>query len=96
MNTFSDFCLKNIATILYRYNFFFIENLKKKSILYKALYSLREAPKAWYEKIDSFLKNQGFIKREGDYNLYVIDYHEKILLLILYEDELLFTRNYIN
>lgn len=40
--------------------------------LKKALDGLNQDPKAWYDKIDSYLKEQGFCKGEGDYNLYVV------------------------
>jgi hypothetical protein len=59
----------------------------------KALYGLKQAPKMWYEKIDSYLRNQDFKKGTGDYNLYIIRQGEKILLLALYVDDLLFTSN---
>lgn len=61
--------------------------------LHKVLYGLRQAPKTWHDKIDSFLCNQGFTKGEEDYNLCMINHQEKILLLVLYIDDLLFTRN---
>jgi hypothetical protein len=38
--------------------------------LHKALYGLRQAPHAWYEKIDSFLTAHGFERGDGDSNLY--------------------------
>jgi hypothetical protein len=61
--------------------------------LNKAFYGLKQAPKMWYEKIDSYLRAQGFKKGTGDYNLYVIRKEDKILLLALYVDDLLFTGN---
>jgi hypothetical protein len=61
--------------------------------LHKALYGLRQAPKAWYRKIDQFLCNIGFEQRNGDYNLYVTREGQKILVLALYVDDLMFTWN---
>lgn len=57
--------------------------------LRKALYGLRSGTK----KIDTWLRSQGFRKGIGDYNLYVINEGERILLLVLYVDDLLFTSN---
>jgi hypothetical protein len=64
--------------------------------LYKALYGLRQAPKAWYRKIDQFLRSIGFEQGNGDYNLYVAKDGHKILVLALYVDDLLFTGNCIS
>ena len=40
--------------------------------LKKALYGLKEAPRAWYSRIDSYLLSMGFQKSEADLNLYFI------------------------
>jgi hypothetical protein len=38
--------------------------------LKKALYGLREAPRAWHGRIDGFLVRLGFTKSVADSNLY--------------------------
>jgi hypothetical protein len=38
--------------------------------LKKALYSLKQAPRVWYERIDGFLQILGFNKNSADPNLY--------------------------
>jgi hypothetical protein len=38
--------------------------------LKRALYVLKQAPRAWYERIDSYLQGMGFVKSEEDSNLY--------------------------
>ena len=54
----------------------------------KYLYSLKQAPRTWYGKIDSFLMSLGFTKSKVDPNLYykVVDGDQVILLL--YMDDL--------
>ena len=38
--------------------------------LKKSLYSLKQAPKTWYDRIDSFRSSLGFTKSKADSNLY--------------------------
>jgi hypothetical protein len=40
--------------------------------LKKALYRLKQAPRAWYSRIDGYLQSMGFTKSEVDPNLYFI------------------------
>jgi hypothetical protein len=61
--------------------------------LLKALYGLKQALLAWYQKINCYLKDQGFVKGEGDHNLYVLWKLGKIIVLALYVDDLLFSGN---
>lgn len=51
--------------------------------LKKAMYGLKQAPKTWYDKIDSFLMSLGFAKSKEYSNLYhkVVDGRQVILLL---------------
>ena len=55
--------------------------------LKKSLYDLKQAPKTWYNKIDSFLSSLGFTKSKADSNLY---YNKDILDFLL-----LFSNNFI-
>jgi hypothetical protein len=55
------------------------------------LYRLEQAPKAWYERIDSYLQGMGFMKNEADSNLYYIMIGGGPLILVLYVDDLFLT-----
>jgi hypothetical protein len=57
--------------------------------LKKALYCLKQAPRAWYEKIDGFLMSLGFNKSTTDSNLYYHIDGNECLILVLYVDDLL-------
>ena len=59
--------------------------------LKKALYRLRQAPRAWYGRIDSYLQQMGFIKSDVDPNLYYLIVEGEPLILVLYVDDLLLT-----
>ena len=79
---------------------FYIEQLdgfvihEKASHVYmleKALYGLKHAPRAWYEKIQGYLMSLGFKKRVVDPNLYYHIVSDDFFILVLYDDELLLT-----
>jgi hypothetical protein len=59
--------------------------------LKKALYGLRQAPKAWYGRIDSFLTSLGFTKSKADSNLYFKVMNDEPVILLLYVDDLFLT-----
>ena len=60
--------------------------------LKKALYGLRQAPRAWYGRIDSFLTSLGFTKSKAYPNLYFKIMNDEPMILLLYVDDLFLTR----
>ena len=60
-------------------------------ILNKDLHGLKQAPRAWYGRIDGFLMNLGFTKSKFDSNLYCKVENDGIMILLLYVDHLFFT-----
>ena len=56
--------------------------------LKKALYGLKRAPRAWYGRIDRFLMSLGFTKSKADPNLYYKVNGVKIMILLLYVNDL--------
>ena len=61
--------------------------------LKKALYGLKQAPRAWYNRIDAYLIENGFDKCDGEPTLYIKENDCKILIVVLYVDDLIFTSN---
>ena len=59
--------------------------------LKRALYGLKKAPRAWYTRIDSYFTGLGFTKSEADANLYQIVVQGKLLIIVLYVDDLILT-----
>eukprot|EP00253_Pinus_taeda_P018736 PITA_18736 len=54
---------------------------------------LEAAPRAWYYHLDKYLHQQGFSKGSADSNLYIkIDNH-KLLILVVYVDDIIFGSN---
>jgi hypothetical protein len=62
--------------------------------LKKALYGLKQAPRAWYNRIDTYLIKSGFNRSQNEPTLYTkIDQHGKILIVCLYVDDMIYTKN---
>lgn len=59
--------------------------------LKRALYGLKQAPRAWYTQIDIYFTGFGFSKSEEDPNLYQIVVEGKLLIIVLYVDDLILT-----
>jgi hypothetical protein len=55
------------------------------------LYGLKQAPCALYTRIDSYFTGLSFTKSEADENLYQIVVEGKILIIVLYVDDLILT-----
>jgi len=61
-------------------------------MLKKDLYVLKQAPRAWYGRIDSFLTSLGFTKSKVDSNLYLKVMNDEPVMLLLYVDDVFLTR----
>ena len=53
---------------------------------------LKQAPRAWYAKIDSFLLSLNFVRCKSDPNVYLKLIHGSLMIIVLYFDDLLITR----
>jgi hypothetical protein len=59
--------------------------------LKKSLYGLKQALRAWYAKMDSYMLSQNFVHCKSDPNVYILKTSDSLLLLVLYVDDLLIT-----
>lgn len=59
--------------------------------LRRALYRIKQATRAWYSRIDTYLQQMGFTKSDADPNLYYIVVGDDLLILVLYVDDLFIT-----
>ena len=73
---------------------FILENdAKLVCRLKKALYGLKYAPRAWYYHLDKYLHQQGFSKGSVDSNLYKRIETDKLLIIVIYVDDIIFGTN---
>jgi hypothetical protein len=57
--------------------------------LKKSLYGLKQALRAWYSKMESYLFSQNFVHCKSDPNVYMLRMTDSLLLLVMYVDDLL-------
>jgi len=57
--------------------------------LRKALYGLRQAPRAWYERMANHLSVLGFKRSNADHSLYTRKTEAGIIIILVYVDDLI-------
>ncbi|GKF97610.1 retrovirus-related pol polyprotein from transposon TNT 1-94, partial [Tanacetum coccineum] len=58
--------------------------------LKKALYRLKQAPRAWYDMLSSFLISQDFSKGSMDPTMFIRKEGKELLLVQVYVDDIIF------
>lgn len=73
----------------------FVKRGEKNKVykLSKALYGLKQAPRAWNSCLDRYLKSLGFSRCTQEYLVYTRKREGKFLIIGVYVDDLLVTRN---
>jgi len=61
--------------------------------LKKVLYGLKQAPRAWLDKIGQYLVTSGFQTSNVDFSLYVKKTDHGIVVIVIYVDDLIITRD---
>jgi hypothetical protein len=62
--------------------------------LKKTIYGLKQAPKAWYSRLDKYLRQKGFKKGTTNNNLYIKIDNAKMLIIVVYVDDIIFGSNF--
>nr|GEU45145.1 hypothetical protein [Tanacetum cinerariifolium] len=62
--------------------------------LKKALYGLKQAPRAWYDEFSTFLIQNHFFKGTIDPTLFIRRFHDDILVVHVYVDDIIFDADY--
>lgn len=61
--------------------------------LQKSLYSLKQAPRCWFDKLNKSLKQYGFHQSYSDYSLFTYSSGNIFLCVLVYVDDLIVTGN---
>ena len=61
--------------------------------LHKSFYGLKQALKAWFDRFTSQLLHLGFEASMADSSLFVFDFHQTIIYLLMYVDDIIITGN---
>lgn len=70
------------------------EKMGQEHLVYKlkkALYGLRQAPRAWYEKLNTYLKELGYNRCSHEPAVYTRNEKEDIIVIAVYVDDILVT-----
>ncbi|WZY94095.1 hypothetical protein YC2023_066424 [Brassica napus] len=71
-----------------------LEHLVKKGNvlrLKKAIYGLKQSPRAWYNKLSTTLNGRGFKKSELDHTLFTLTTSSGMIALLVYVDDIIIT-----
>eukprot|EP00253_Pinus_taeda_P006519 PITA_06519 len=61
--------------------------------LKKSLYGLKQSPRMWYQKFDTFIRGLGFTRSKEDHCVYFQLIGDHVIYLVLYEDDMLLVGN---
>ncbi|KAK9135050.1 hypothetical protein Syun_014380 [Stephania yunnanensis] len=59
--------------------------------LHKALYGLRQAPRAWFDQLKSTLLSWGFSNSKADNSLFIFHHDKVVLYVLVYVDDIIVT-----
>lgn len=61
--------------------------------LKKSIYGLKQSPRAWFSRIDTFLKSLGYASLHLDGNVYIKREGKRLLVLAIYVDDIVIMHN---
>ncbi|WVZ76852.1 hypothetical protein U9M48_024779 [Paspalum notatum var. saurae] len=82
-----------IETVYYSQPAGFMDPTRPEMVcrLNKSLYSLKQAPRAWYSRFATFLVTLGFTEAKSDMSLFVYRRGDETAYLLLYVDDIVLT-----
>jgi hypothetical protein len=64
--------------------------------LKKSLNGLKQSPRAWYQKFDTYILGVGFSRRKFDHYVYSKQVGDHLIYVVLYVDDMFLTRSMIH
>ena len=61
--------------------------------LKKSLYGLKQSPRAWFGRFTKSMRAFGYHQSNSNHTLFIKKHHGKITTLVVYEDDVVATRN---
>ena len=61
--------------------------------LKKSLYGLKQSPRMWYQKFDTYIWGLGFTRSKEDHCVYFKLIGDRVIYLVLYVDDMLLIGN---
>ena len=61
--------------------------------LKKSLYGLKQSPRKWYQKFDTYIRGLGFTRSKEDHCVYFKLIGDRVIYLVLYVDDMLLIGN---
>jgi len=73
----------------------FVVKGKKELVcrLKKSLYGLKQSPRMWYQKFDTYIRGLGFTRSKEDHCVYFKLIGDRVIYLVLYVDDMLLIGN---
>jgi hypothetical protein len=73
----------------------FVVKGKKELVckLKNSLYGLKQSPRMWYQKFDTYMLGLGFTRRKEDHHVYFKLIGDHLIYLVLYVDDMLLIGN---
>ena len=59
--------------------------------LKKAIYGLKQSPRAWYQKLSTTLNGRGFVNSEAGHTLFTLTSKQGIVVILIYVDDIIIT-----
>ena len=54
---------------------------------------MKQAPRAWFSRLDNYLKQQGFKRGATEINIYLKIKDENMIIVVVYVDDIIFGSN---
>lgn len=73
------------------------ENFGKVCKLKKSLYSLKQSPRSWFDRLTRVIKNQGYIQCQNDHTMFIKHSLDgKRAIMIVYVDDIILTGDWLD